>query len=89
MESSKSVSTPMIPSCKLDMDEHDKSVDSKFYRDMIGSLLYFTFNRPNIIFSIYMCTRFRSNPKESHLNAVKIFFKYLKGTQNLGLWFSK
>ena len=71
MESSKSVSTPMTSSCKLDKDEHWKSVDSKLYRDMIGSLLYLTISRPNIMFSVCMDARFQSNPKESHINVVK------------------
>ena len=52
MESSKSVSTPMTPSCKLDKDEHDKIVNSKFYRGIIGSLLYLAASRPDIMFSL-------------------------------------
>ena len=89
MESSKIVSTPITPSCKLKKDEHDKNIDSKLYRGMIGSLLYLIASRPDIIFSVCMCARYQSNSKESHLNAVKKFVRYLKGTQNLGLWFVK
>ena len=58
MESSKSVSTPMTSSCKLDKDEHGKSVDSKLYRGMIDSLLYLTVSRPDIMFSVCMYARF-------------------------------
>ena len=75
----------MIPSCKLEKDEHDKNIDSKLYRSMIDSLLYLIASRPDIMFSICMCARYQSNPKKSHLNAVKKIFRYLKGTQNLGL----
>ena len=89
MKSSKSVSTPMTPSCKLEKDEHDKIVDSKLYRSMISSLLYLTTSRSDIIFSVYIYARFQSNLKKSHLNTVKRIFKYLNETQNLGLWFSK
>ena len=53
---------------------------------MISSLLYLTASRPDIMFSIYLCAHFQSNPKESYLNAIKRILKYLKGTQNLGLW---
>ena len=74
MESSKIVSTPMTLSCELEKDEHGKSVDTKLYRGIIGSLLYRTASRSDIIFSICMCARYQSNPKESHLNAVKNFF---------------
>ena len=89
MKSSKIISIPMIPFCKLEKDEHSKNIDSKLYRGMIGSLLYLTISRSDIIFSVWMCARYQSNPKESHLNAIKRIFRYLKGTQNLGLWFSK
>ena len=89
MESSKPYSTLMSTSIKLDMDEGGKCVDSKFYRSMIGSLLYLTASRPNIIFSVCLCARYQSCPKESHLLAVKRIFKYLKDTPSLGLWYSK
>ncbi|PKA55648.1 Retrovirus-related Pol polyprotein from transposon TNT 1-94 [Apostasia shenzhenica] len=56
---------------------------------MIGSLLYLTASRPDIVFSVCMCARFQSNPKESHLVAVKRIFRYLVGTHSLGLWYSK
>ena len=79
----------MTSFCKLKKDEYDKNIDSKLYRGMIGSLLYLTASRSDIIFSVCMCARYQSNPKESHLNAVKRIFRYLKKIQNLGLWFSK
>ena len=83
MESSKKIGTPMYSTSKLDKDEKGKSIDQKLYRGMIGSLLYLTANRPDILFSVCMCARFQSNPKESHLLAVKRIIRYLKGTINL------
>ena len=56
---------------KLDKDEKGKLVDKKLYRSMIGSLLYLTTLRPDILFDICLCARFQSEPKESHLTAVK------------------
>ena len=56
---------------------------------MIGSLLYLTASRPDIMFSVCMCARFQSCPKESHLKAVKCKLRYLSGTTKYGLWFSK
>ena len=73
----------------LDLDEKGKSVDESRYRGMIGSLLYLTASRPDIMLSIYLCARYQSNPKESHLTAVKGIIKYLKGTTNVGLWYPK
>ena len=56
---------------------------------MIGSLLYLTSRRPDIMFIVCLCARFQSNPKQSHLLAVKRIFKYLLGTINLGLFYPK
>ena len=56
---------------------------------MIGSLLYLAVSRPDIMFCVYLCTRFQACPKESHLIALKRIFRYLFGTQNLGLWYPK
>nr|KYP44624.1 hypothetical protein KK1_033835 [Cajanus cajan] len=56
---------------------------------MIGSLLYLSASRPNIMFSVCLCARYQSNPKESHLSAMKRIKRYLLGTINLGLWYPK
>ena len=70
---------------KLDNNEGGKYIDQKLYRGMIGSLLYLTASRPDILFSICMCTRFQSDPRENHYLDTKIIFKYLEETQELGL----
>ena len=80
---------PMHPTCILEREEVSKSVEQKVYRGMIGSLLYLTASRPDILFSVCICARFQSDPRESHLTAVKRIFKYLKGTTNLGLFYRK
>ena len=56
---------------------------------MIGSLLYLSISRPDIMFSVCMCARFQSNPKESYLSAVKRIIRYLLGTINIWLWYPK
>ena len=56
---------------------------------MIGTLLYLTASRPHLLFSVCLCARFQSNPRESHLTDVKRIFRYLKGTTNLGLLYRK
>ena len=76
----------MSATIKLDKDEKGKQVDSKIYRGMIRSLLYLTTSRPDIHFGVCLCTCFQANPKEFHLIAVKRIFRYLMGTQGLGLW---
>ncbi|KAK8674769.1 hypothetical protein V6N13_032872 [Hibiscus sabdariffa] len=89
MENMKPQATPMSSSIKLDKDEEGKCVDSKLYRSMIGSLLYLTASRPDIMFSVCLCARFQANPKESHLKAVKRIFRYLLDTPSLGLWYPR
>ena len=56
---------------------------------MIGSLLYLTASRPDIMFSVCLCARFQADPKECHLKAIKRILRYLKCTLNVGLWYSK
>ncbi|GJV03575.1 putative ribonuclease H-like domain-containing protein [Tanacetum coccineum] len=66
-----------------------EDVDEHLYRSMIGSLMYLTSSRPNIMFSVCACARYQVNPKASHLHAVKRIFRYLKGQPKLGLWYPK
>ena len=56
---------------------------------MIGSLLYLTASRPDIVFSVGLCARFQSMPKETHLKAVKRILRYLKHTPDLTLWYPR
>ena len=81
--------TPMGANAKLTNDPSSESVDVTLYRSMIGCLLYLTASRPDIAFSVGVCSKFQSNPKVSHLNAVKRIIKYVGGTGDYGLFYSK
>ncbi|GJY37114.1 hypothetical protein Tco_0422492 [Tanacetum coccineum] len=70
-------------------DEDGEEVDVHMYRSMIGSLMYLTSSRPDIMFAVCACARYQVNPKVSHLHAVKKIFRYLKGQPKLGLWYTK
>ncbi|GJV21874.1 putative ribonuclease H-like domain-containing protein [Tanacetum coccineum] len=85
----KTLSTPMETSKPLMNDENAKDVDVHLYRSMIGSLMYLTSSRPDIMFVVCACARFQVTPKVSHLHAVKKIFRYLKGQPKLGLWYPK
>nr|GEV77462.1 retrovirus-related Pol polyprotein from transposon TNT 1-94 [Tanacetum cinerariifolium] len=89
LEDSKPMKTLMSSNTKLTKDEEYESVDSTKYRGMIGSLLYLTTSRHNIMFSVCLCTRFQEAPKTSHLEAVKRILRYIKGTTHLRLWYPK
>src|SRR4051812_24070115 len=82
---SKEAKTLMHLTCVLGKDEVSKMVDQKLYRGMIGSLLYLTASRPDILFSVCLCARFQSDPRESHLTAVKRILRYPRGSTNVGL----
>ncbi|GJZ14467.1 retrovirus-related pol polyprotein from transposon TNT 1-94 [Tanacetum coccineum] len=78
LEDSKPMKTPMSSDTKLTKDEECELVDSTKYRGMIGTLLYLTASRPDIMFSVCLCARFQEAPKTSHLEAVKRIFRYIK-----------
>ncbi|GKE90886.1 retrovirus-related pol polyprotein from transposon TNT 1-94, partial [Tanacetum coccineum] len=69
-----SVDTPMVEKNKLDEDLQGTPVDATLYRDMIGSLMYLTSSRPDLIYAVYFCARYQAKPTEKHLNAVKRIF---------------
>ncbi|GJR99022.1 ribonuclease H-like domain-containing protein [Tanacetum coccineum] len=85
----KTASTPMETQKPLLKDEDGKKVDVHMYRSMIGSLMYLTSSRPDIMFAVYACARYQVNPKVSHLHDMKRIFRYLKGQPKLGLWYPK
>jgi hypothetical protein len=89
MTDCKPVSTPMQTSCKLSKDDDSKDADQRQYRSMIGSLLYVTTSRPDVMQEVGQVARFQEAPKESHVLAVKRIFRYLKGTKEFGLWYPK
>jgi hypothetical protein len=83
----KPIKTPMPTNGHLDLNDGGKAMDTKVYRAIIGSLLYLSASRPNIMLSVCMCARFQANPKECHLVAVKRILRYLVYTPNLRLWY--
>ncbi|GJW84808.1 hypothetical protein Tco_0157953 [Tanacetum coccineum] len=85
----KTTSTPIETNKALVKDEEAEAVDVHLYRSMIGSLMYLTASRPDIMFAVCACARFQVTPKMSHLHAVKRIFRYLKGQPKLGLWYPR
>ncbi|GKE20033.1 putative ribonuclease H-like domain-containing protein, partial [Tanacetum coccineum] len=85
----KTTSTLMETNKALVKDEEAKDVDVHLYRSMIGSLMYLTASRPDIMFAVCACARFQVTPKTSHFNAVKRIFRYLKSQPKLVLWYPR
>ena len=89
MEKCKPIKTPMSTNGHLNLNEGGNLVDQTLKRSVIGSLLYLTASRPDIVFSVCMCARFQANPKKAHLHAVKRILRYLNHTPSVCLWYPK
>ncbi|KAJ9552678.1 hypothetical protein OSB04_016723 [Centaurea solstitialis] len=89
MSGCRSIGTLMATGNSIGPDHEGKDVDLRNYRSMVGSLMYLTASRPDIMFATCVCARYQAKPKESHLAAVKRIFRYLKGTPYYGIWYPK
>nr|GEZ20752.1 copia protein [Tanacetum cinerariifolium] len=89
MDSCDPVDTPMMDQLKLDEDPLRIPVNQTQFGSMVGSLIYLTASRPDLVFVVCMCARYQASPTKKHLEALKRVFRYLKGTINWGLWCPK
>ncbi|GKB57459.1 retrovirus-related pol polyprotein from transposon TNT 1-94 [Tanacetum coccineum] len=89
MDSCDHVDTPMVDRLKLDEDPLGIPVDQTRFHSMVGSLMYLTASRPDLVFAVCMCARYQASPTKKHLEALKRVFRYLRGTINWGLWYPK
>nr|GFC57417.1 uncharacterized mitochondrial protein AtMg00810-like [Tanacetum cinerariifolium] len=74
---------------KLDLDHNGTPVDATKYHSMIGALMYLTSSRPDIVHATCLCALYQAKLTEKHLKEVKRIFRYLRGTVNTGLWYTK
>ncbi|GJX13645.1 hypothetical protein Tco_0205403 [Tanacetum coccineum] len=79
----------MVDRSKLDEDPLGIPVDQTRFRSMVGSLMYLTTSRSDLVFVVCMCARYQAKPTKKHLEAIKRVFWYLRGTINMGLWYPK
>ncbi|GJZ39377.1 retrovirus-related pol polyprotein from transposon TNT 1-94 [Tanacetum coccineum] len=89
IESCDPVGTPMEIKDKLELEQIGSPVDAMKYRSMIGALMYLTSSRPNIVHATCLCARYQAKPTKKHLKEVKRIFCYLRGTVNMGIWYTK
>ncbi|GJU67514.1 putative ribonuclease H-like domain-containing protein [Tanacetum coccineum] len=89
LENIKTATTPYEAQKPKFKNEPDIPVNVHLHRSMIGSLMYLTASRPDIIFAVSACSRNQVTPTTSNLEAVKKIFKYLKGQPKLGLWYPR
>ncbi|KAA0059680.1 putative gag-pol polyprotein [Cucumis melo var. makuwa] len=88
LEQSRHKRTPATTHVKITKNTNGTTVDHKFYRSMIGSLLYLMGNRPDIAYAVGICARFQSDPRSSHLAGVKRIIKYVHETSDFGILYS-
>ncbi|GKA95676.1 hypothetical protein Tco_0817771 [Tanacetum coccineum] len=74
---------------KLNLDQNETLVDATKYHSMIGALMYLTSSRLDIVHATCLCAQYQAKPTEKHLKEVKRIFRYLRGTVNMGLWYTK
>ncbi|GKC26608.1 uncharacterized mitochondrial protein-like protein [Tanacetum coccineum] len=79
----------MMDQLKLDEDPLGIPVDQTRFQSMVGSLMYLTASRPDLVFVVCMCARYQASPTKKNLEALKRVFQYLRGTINWGLWYLK
>ncbi|GJW70755.1 hypothetical protein Tco_0127672 [Tanacetum coccineum] len=79
----------MVDRLKLDEDPLGIPVDQTRFRSTVGSLMYLTASRPDLVFVVCMCARYQASPTKKHFKALKRVFRYLRGTINWGLWYPK
>ena len=87
MENSKSAPTPLMQNAKLSKDDGAEKVDASFYRSLIGSLLYLTASRPDLMYVTSLLSRFMQSPSKTHFAVAKRVLRYLKGTTQFGIWY--
>ena len=89
MEDSNAVKNPIVPGTKLRKDEGGIRVDETLFKQVVGSLMYLTVTRPDMMFSVSLISRFMARPTMAHWLAAKRILRYLKGTINLGIFYRK
>ncbi|GJZ70142.1 retrovirus-related pol polyprotein from transposon TNT 1-94 [Tanacetum coccineum] len=89
MDSYDPIDTPMVDRLKLDEDPLGIPIDQTRFRSMVGSLMYLTASKPDLVFAVCMCARYQASPTKKHLEVLKRVFRYLRGTINWGLWYPK
>ncbi|XP_044475716.1 uncharacterized mitochondrial protein AtMg00810-like [Mangifera indica] len=89
MQNCKTVTIPLVANEKYKDKESNDFVEVTSYRSLIGSLLYLSSTRPDIMFSTSLLSRFMQSPKLIHMRVAKRVLRYIRGTAEFGLWFSK
>jgi hypothetical protein len=89
MESANAVKNPIVPGTRLSKNEGGVRVDETLFKQVVGSLMYLTVTRPDLMYSVSLISRFMSSPTMSHWLTAKRILRYLKGTTDFGILYKK
>eukprot|EP00253_Pinus_taeda_P022186 PITA_22186 len=88
MEECKAAITPTVMGLKLSREDSSKDFDPNLYKSIVGSLMYLTATRPDIMYAVSLISRFMERPKEAHWQAAKIILRYVKDTKKFGILYN-
>jgi len=83
------MATPMITNWKKIDASEDKDVNPTLYRQLIGSLMYLVNTRPDICYAVNTLSQFMVEPKGAHWAIAKHVLRYLQGTIDYGLLYTR
>lgn len=89
MADCNSAATPTEPGLKLRKDDGEKKIDSTYFKQIVGSIMFLIATRPDIMYAMSLISRYMETPSEIHLNAAKIVLRYVKGTADYGVFYKK
>ncbi|XP_027338317.1 uncharacterized protein LOC113852279 [Abrus precatorius] len=89
MSESKHVKSPIVPGSKINRDIDGAMMDDTYFKQIVGSLMYLTATRPNIMYNVSLISKYMSKPTELHLQSTKRILRYLKGTTSYGIFYRK
>ncbi|KAK9101268.1 hypothetical protein Scep_024698 [Stephania cephalantha] len=89
MSNCKPAATPMNLNEKLQLQDGAEMADAKLFRSLVGGLIYLTNTRPDIAFSVGVISRFMQEPSKIHFGAAKRILRYVAGTMEYGIWYTK
>ncbi|KAH9310278.1 hypothetical protein KI387_044223 [Taxus chinensis] len=82
------VSTSVSTRLKLSKDDKGCDIDLTMYKKLVGSLMYLTATRPDIMYGVSLISRFMESPKDSHWQAGKRILRYVSGTKAFGILYT-
>ena len=88
MQNKNPSSTPNIMGLKLRKEDCNSNVNLTLYKSMVGSLMYLTATRPDIMYAVSLISRFMETPKETHWQVAKRILRYVNGTKEYGVLYS-